>query len=241
MEKLSRALETIALNWFARNMPVSEPEGLKVGDKIESDQYSGYEPSLTQYHLACQSFGSNLALMYISRWYIRIYTHIYTSYNLLHSSISETKKISIIIWLIRWCLGQQNWVHVLTHLLLHTMALILADEIFKCILLMKWYNFDSNFTEICSQESNWQWGSTGSGNGLAPYRRQAITCTNADQFTDAHMRHLGDKLKEVSPEIYHLIWEQTIIVECSTKPQCHFHHLSSESCVSSGNKCHMEI
>ena len=92
MEKLSRALEIIALNWFARNMPVSEPEGLKVGDKIESDQYSGYEPSLTQHHLACQSFGSNLALMYISRWYIRIYTHIYTSYNLLHSSISETKK-----------------------------------------------------------------------------------------------------------------------------------------------------
>ena len=36
------------------------------------------------------------------------------------------------------------------------------------------------FTETCSHESNWQYTSIGSGNGLAPYRRQAITLTNDD-------------------------------------------------------------
>ena len=39
---------------------------------------------------------------------------------------------------------------------------------------------ESNFTEMCSQESNWQKASIGSGNGLAPNRRQAIIWTNAD-------------------------------------------------------------
>ena len=44
----------------------------------------------------------------------------------------------------------------------------------------QWYNYDSNFTEICSQESNWQWAGIGLDNGLAPDRRQAIIWTNAD-------------------------------------------------------------
>ena len=39
----------------------------------------------------------------------------------------------------------------------------------------KWQN-----SEICSQEFNWQYRSIGSGNGLAPNRRKAITWTNAD-------------------------------------------------------------
>ena len=39
--------------------------------------------------------------------------------------------------------------------------------------------FDSNFTEICSQVSNWQYVCVGSGNGLAPNRRQANIWTNA--------------------------------------------------------------
>ena len=43
----------------------------------------------------------------------------------------------------------------------------------------KWQNSESDFTEICRQESNWQLASLGSGNGLAPNRRQAITWTNA--------------------------------------------------------------
>ena len=37
-----------------------------------------------------------------------------------------------------------------------------------------------NLTEICSQESNWQKASIGSGNGLAPNRRQAIIWTSDD-------------------------------------------------------------
>ena len=42
----------------------------------------------------------------------------------------------------------------------------------------KWQNSDSYFTEICSQGSNWQLASFGSGNGLTPNRRQAITRTS---------------------------------------------------------------
>ena len=44
----------------------------------------------------------------------------------------------------------------------------------------KWQNSDSNFTEIFSKGSNWQQASIGSGNGLAPSRRQTITWTNHD-------------------------------------------------------------
>ena len=40
--------------------------------------------------------------------------------------------------------------------------------------------FDSNFTEFCSQGSDWQYASNGSGNGLAPNRQQATTWTNAN-------------------------------------------------------------
>ena len=41
----------------------------------------------------------------------------------------------------------------------------------------KWYNSDSNFTDFSSHASNWQYASIGSGNGLAPNRRQAIIWT----------------------------------------------------------------
>ena len=52
----------------------------------------------------------------------------------------------------------------------------------KCI------DFDYDFTEMYSQESNWQYSNIGSDNGLAPTRRQAIIWTNDDKFTDAYMR-----------------------------------------------------
>ena len=42
----------------------------------------------------------------------------------------------------------------------------------KCI------NFYYNFTQVCSQWSNEQYSSTGSDNGFAPSRRQAIIWTN---------------------------------------------------------------
>ena len=44
----------------------------------------------------------------------------------------------------------------------------------------EWNFFDLNFTEVCPYGSNWQFGSTGSGNGLAPNRPQTITWTKAD-------------------------------------------------------------
>ena len=45
----------------------------------------------------------------------------------------------------------------------------------------KYLNSDSNFTDLCSLWSNWQYGSIGSDNGLAPTRRQAIMWTNDGQ------------------------------------------------------------
>ena len=46
---------------------------------------------------------------------------------------------------------------LLTHLSLDKMAAILADDILKCIFFNESdKNSDLNFTEICSQESNWQ-------------------------------------------------------------------------------------
>ena len=44
----------------------------------------------------------------------------------------------------------------------------------------KRFNSYSKFTEICSYESNWQYTSIGSDNGLAPNRPQSITWTNDD-------------------------------------------------------------
>ena len=42
----------------------------------------------------------------------------------------------------------------------------------------KLLNFNHNFPEICSSGCNWQYGSIGSDNGLAPNRRQAIIRIN---------------------------------------------------------------
>ena len=39
-------------------------------------------------------------------------------------------------------------------------------------------NCDQVFTEVCSQESNYQYSNIGSDNGSAPTRRQAIIWTN---------------------------------------------------------------
>ena len=56
-----------------------------------------------------------------------------------------------------------------------------ANDIFKCIFVNEFFfYFDKNFTDVCSQGSNWQSSSIGLDNGLAPNRRQAIIWTNAD-------------------------------------------------------------
>ena len=46
-----------------------------------------------------------------------------------------------------------------------------------------------------SQESNHQKASTGSGNGLAPNRWQAITWTNGDPVSRIYAALGGDELK----------------------------------------------
>ena len=56
-----------------------------------------------------------------------------------------------------------------------------ADDHSKRIFMNeKSFYIDSNFTEIYSQGSNWQFCSIGLSNGLAPNRRHAITRTNAN-------------------------------------------------------------
>ena len=61
---------------------------------------------------------------------------------------------------------------------LDNMAAILADDVFMKFHELKWQNFDSNFTEICSRMSNWRYESIGSGKDLAPNRRQSTTWAN---------------------------------------------------------------
>ena len=67
-------------------------------------------------------------------------------------------------------------------------------------------HFDSNFTEVCSWGSNWQRVCIGSGNGLVPNRRQAITWTNLDPVHLCMYAALGgDELsfEDANPE---LVW-----------------------------------
>ena len=74
----------------------------------------------------------------------------------------------------------QNNQYLLTYLPLDKVAAI-SQTIFHMLFLdWKVLYFDSNFTEVCSQGSNWQQPSIGSDNGLAPNRRQAIIWTNVD-------------------------------------------------------------
>ena len=54
----------------------------------------------------------------------------------------------------------------------------------------KLFNFNYNFTELCSLGSNWQYGIIGSDSGLAPNRCQAIMWTNeALGYWCIYMRH----------------------------------------------------
>ena len=58
---------------------------------------------------------------------------------------------------------------------------------------------DSTFIKDCSLGSNWQLVSIGSGNGLAPNRRQAITWTNEDSVHRRIYAALGgDELSQVN-------------------------------------------
>ena len=52
-------------------------------------------------------------------------------------------------------------------------------------------NFDTNFTETFSQESNKQLTSIGSGNDLAPNRRQTLVEPMMTQSTDDYIQQKG--------------------------------------------------
>ena len=52
-------------------------------------------------------------------------------------------------------------------------------------------NFDTNFTEVCSWESDWLIVIIGSGNDLASNRQPTLTWTNNDQGFWHHMALLG--------------------------------------------------
>ena len=65
------------------------------------------------------------------------------------------------------------------------------------------FYFASNFTKEGSRLSNWQFCSIGSGYGLAPDRRQAITWTNADPVHQRIYAAPGrNELKQCSLEFY---------------------------------------
>ena len=68
----------------------------------------------------------------------------------------------------------------LTHLPLDTMAAIDRQHFQMHFHEWKVIYFDMNFIEICFWGRNWQSLSIGSGNGLAPNRRQTIIWTNAN-------------------------------------------------------------
>ena len=68
----------------------------------------------------------------------------------------------------------------LTHLPLDKMVAISQTIFSHAFSWMKHLYFDYNFTDVCSQGSNWQSSSIGLDNGLAPNRWQAIIWTNAD-------------------------------------------------------------
>ena len=68
----------------------------------------------------------------------------------------------------------------LNHLPLDKMTAISQTTFSNTFSWMKRFYFDSSFTEVCSQGSNWQYSSIGSDDGLAPTRRQAIIWTIAD-------------------------------------------------------------
>ena len=60
---------------------------------------------------------------------------------------------------------------------------------FQIYLQWKCLNFNYNFIEVYFQGSNWLLVSTGSGNGLAPNRRETLTQSMLTQYTDAYIRH----------------------------------------------------
>ena len=76
------------------------------------------------------------------------------------------------------------WIYIreangcLTNLHLGKKAAISQTIVSDAFSWMKNLYFDYNFTDVCSEGSNWQWPSIGLDNGLASKRRHAIIWTN---------------------------------------------------------------
>ena len=68
---------------------------------------------------------------------------------------------------------------------------------FQMYLQWKCLNFDYNINEVCSQGSIYLYVSTGSGNGLEPNRREAITRINADPVPRSIYTGGGDKITKL--------------------------------------------
>ena len=101
-----------------------------------------------------------------------------------------------------------SWLILLTHLPLDKMGAISQTVSWNAFHEWKISYFYSNFTEICSSGSNWQYNSIGSSNGLAPNRRQAITWFNGDPVHRHIYMALGaDELTPKWHTIFHLhVW-----------------------------------
>ena len=87
------------------------------------------------------------------------------------------------------------------------------------VLCLMWncMNFDWNFTEVCSQESNLQYSSISSDNGLMPNRQQAIIWTNEGSGLWCIYTSLG--LNELK---FHSLPRYEIVTYASTSLYIHF-------------------
>ena len=81
------------------------------------------------------------------------------------------------------------WTYIISYWGRDKIAAISETACSNAFSWMKMMELRFKFAEICSQESNQQYPSIGSDNGLAPSRRQAIIWTNDGYFTDAYLRH----------------------------------------------------
>ena len=86
-------------------------------------------------------------------------------------------RVGKILW--TFCLWTCGACMLLTHGGLKKMADILQTTFSKCI-LYRMFTFCLKCTKACSLAFNWHYGNIGSGDGLTPNRRQAITWTTSE-------------------------------------------------------------
>ena len=129
----------------------------------------------------CMQFHSVLFCIAISSVLMKIQLPIL--YMIIHAEISIHSKLLHLYWGIQMVTtvpgnrSSRTWVNSSP---LDKMSAIRSRHFQIHFLEWKGLYFDSNFTEGCYYVSNWQEVCIGSGNYLAPNRRQAITLTNVD-------------------------------------------------------------